>query len=145
VREGDHGSVTGGALELGGEGIAPGGDLHDALTAGTTAAKEIEPGVPLQDLAAGEPFVLPVVVFHQGGHGLGLPVRHRQFGGAGGAFERTGVHEWLAAFQQRLDQGPGRHGLRDPFVGERQICAAGVPTGDRPLGGAVANEQDEGG
>jgi len=69
----------------------------------------------------------------------------RQLGRASGTCERAGEHQRLVVTEQFVDQRPGTDGLGHALVGEREVGAPGVATRHRPLGGAMANEQDEGG
>ena len=97
-------------------------------------------GHGLPDLRRRQSLVVAVIPLGQ--HGVDLvDVQARQLGGGQRAAPRAADHQRVGQLQLGKC-GTGQYGLLTPGLGEFQFGAAGVPAGRRPLGLAVA-EQDQ--
>lgn len=139
VRVGEQGDVAGG---LGGtiedvEGA--GGNLGQGFAAGHAIAEKIPGGAKLADAGSGESFVFAVVPLAEIGIDLDAGIEAGKAAGFAGALEGGAEDKGEIIVGEVVTQGER---LAASVLGEGDIGAPGMLTGEGPFGFAVANEPD---
>src|SRR3954453_3223188 len=141
VAVGDEGDVAVDGQGLGDDAVGAGAHVVGRLAVGHAVAPQVPARSPLADLRRRDALVVAVVVLEQLVAHLGVRAQAGELGRLPRARQRADEHRGEARAAQLLGQ---RRGARPARLGQRDVGAARVLAGLRPLGLGVADEPDLG-